>query len=99
VPQGEHLGPVPAGVAPARVCTTVARLVPFWAMSDAEEPAARFERVVREYGPPLTRLAATYTRGAMDQDDLPREILFALWRALSSFRGPTGLTVSGRTAL
>src|SRR5919202_2745776 len=56
-------------------------------MSDAEEPAARFDRVVREYGPALARLAATYTRDAMDRDDLLQEILFAIWRALSRFRG------------
>ena len=56
-------------------------------MSNTEGPAARFERIVREYGPALARLSAAYTRDTMDRDDLLQEIPFALWRALSSFRG------------
>jgi RNA polymerase sigma-70 factor (ECF subfamily) len=47
----------------------------------------RFERVVREYGPSLRRLAAAWERDPVAQDDLLQDILFALWRALPRFRG------------
>jgi RNA polymerase sigma factor (sigma-70 family) len=46
-----------------------------------------FERVVREYGPALARLAAGYVADPADRDDLLQEILVALWRALPGFRG------------
>lgn len=47
----------------------------------------RFERIAREYGPALARLAATYAPQKADQHDLLQEILVAIWRALTSFRG------------
>ncbi len=47
----------------------------------------RWNRVIREYGPALSRLARTYTSTAADADDLVQEIAFALWRALPGFRG------------
>ena len=46
-----------------------------------------FERVLREYGPALRRLAASWERDPAAQEDLLQEILFALWRALPRFRG------------
>lgn len=46
-----------------------------------------FERVLREYGPALRRLASSWERDAAAREDLLQEILFALWRALPSFRG------------
>ena len=42
---------------------------------------------MRDYGPALARLAATYARGKADQYDLLQEIWVAIWRALLSFRG------------
>lgn len=47
----------------------------------------RFERVVREYGPALRRLAGAWERDRAAREDLVQEILFALWRALPRFRG------------
>ena len=47
----------------------------------------RFERVLRDYGPALRRLAAAWEREPAAQEDLVQEILFALWRALPRFRG------------
>lgn len=35
----------------------------------------------------LSRLAGSFTRSAVDRDDLLQEIAMALWRALPSFRG------------
>src|SRR5687767_15328762 len=46
-----------------------------------------FERVLREYGPALRRLAASWERDPAAQEDLLQEILLALWRALPRFRG------------
>lgn len=46
-----------------------------------------FERVVREYGPALRRIARAWERDRPAQEDLLQEILLALWRALPRFRG------------
>lgn len=46
-----------------------------------------FERVAGEYGAALGRLAAAYERDEHEREDLLQDILFALWRALPSFRG------------
>ncbi|HXV86406.1 MAG TPA: RNA polymerase sigma factor [Gemmatimonadales bacterium] len=46
----------------------------------------RFDRLVAEHGAALRRLARGYA-GEANQEDLLQEILFALWRALPSFRG------------
>jgi RNA polymerase sigma-70 factor, ECF subfamily len=55
-------------------------------VADRVDNAECFERIAREYGPALARLAAAYA-GKADRDDLLQEILVAIWRALSSFRG------------
>jgi RNA polymerase sigma-70 factor (ECF subfamily) len=46
-----------------------------------------FDRIVREHGPALRRLAEGYAADASEEDDLLQEILFAVWRALPAFRG------------
>ena len=46
-----------------------------------------FNRVVREHGPALSRLAKGYVDTAADHDDLLQEILIAVWKALPRFRG------------
>jgi len=53
----------------------------------AEEDSQRFERIVREHGGALARLAAAYAPERADRDDLSQEILLAIWRALPRFRG------------
>lgn len=50
-------------------------------------PSPDFDRVHREYGPAILRLAAAYERDAHEREDLAQDILFALWSALPSFRG------------
>ncbi len=47
----------------------------------------QFDRLIREHGPALRRLAAAWERDPAAQEDLVQEILFALWRALPAFRG------------
>jgi len=46
----------------------------------------RFAELMREHGPGLGRVAASYSRPA-DQDDLRQEISIAIWNALDGFRG------------
>jgi RNA polymerase sigma factor (sigma-70 family) len=45
------------------------------------------ERVIREHGDLLDRVAWGYADNAQDLQDLMQEILMALWRALPGFRG------------
>ena len=47
----------------------------------------RFHRLLREYGPPIERLAAAYEADPNERQDLMQDIVFALWRALPTFRG------------
>jgi RNA polymerase sigma-70 factor (ECF subfamily) len=47
----------------------------------------RFDDILAVHGPALGRLAASYTRGAAEREDLLQEIVFAIWRALPRFRG------------
>ena len=46
----------------------------------------RFAELLRQYGPGLGRIAASYARPA-DKDDLRQEISIAIWKALDRFRG------------
>ena len=46
-----------------------------------------FERLLRDYGHALRRLAWAYTRDPVQGDDLLQEIALALWTALPRFRG------------
>jgi RNA polymerase sigma factor (sigma-70 family) len=46
-----------------------------------------FEHIVHAYGEALVRLAWGYTDNVPDHDDLLQDILVAIWRALSRFRG------------
>lgn len=47
----------------------------------------QFERVLREHGPALARLAAGYEANASTREELVQEIALAIWQALPSFRG------------
>jgi RNA polymerase sigma factor (sigma-70 family) len=48
---------------------------------------AVLERVIREHGALISRVARGYADNAHDADDLMQEIWTALWRALPRFRG------------
>jgi RNA polymerase sigma-70 factor (ECF subfamily) len=50
-----------------------------------------FEDVVREHGPMISRLAASYELDRARRDELRQEILLALWRALPAYRGEASL--------
>lgn len=59
------------------------------ALNDArrQELEQRYDRLLREHGAALRRVAASYERDAAKRDDLVQEIALALWRALPDFRG------------
>jgi RNA polymerase sigma-70 factor (ECF subfamily) len=46
----------------------------------------RFERLMREHGSAVVRLASVYERNTASRDDLVQEIGLALWKALPAFR-------------
>lgn len=46
----------------------------------------RFDRLLREYGTALVRLASSYARSSSDRDDLLQEMALGLWQALPGFR-------------
>ncbi|MDQ3205900.1 MAG: sigma-70 family RNA polymerase sigma factor [Pseudomonadota bacterium] len=54
-------------------------------------PAHSIEAVLREHGPLLARIAASYERDAARREDLVQEITLAVWRALDSWRGDASL--------
>jgi len=59
----------------------------FVSESTSETREDRFDRIMREYGPALSRLAFGYERVAGARDELTQEIALALWQALPHFRG------------
>jgi RNA polymerase sigma factor (sigma-70 family) len=48
---------------------------------------AWLEAVLEAHGAALARLAASYTRGQGEREDLFQEIVVAIWKALPRFRG------------
>lgn len=46
-----------------------------------------FDRILRQYGPALSRLAFGYEKVAGPRDELVQEIALAIWQALPQFRG------------
>jgi RNA polymerase sigma factor (sigma-70 family) len=47
----------------------------------------QFDRIMQEYGPAMSRLAASYERVASRREELVQEIALAIWQALPHFRG------------
>ncbi len=47
----------------------------------------KFDRILQEYGPALSRLAYSYEREPAAREELLQEIALALWQALPHFRG------------
>lgn len=55
--------------------------------SGDESVEARFDRLLREHGPSLSRLAFGYEKREAVRQELIQEIALALWQALPRFRG------------
>jgi RNA polymerase sigma-70 factor (ECF subfamily) len=47
----------------------------------------RFARIVRVFGPAISRTARSYAKTLAERQDLEQDIALAIWRALPSFRG------------
>ena len=47
----------------------------------------QFERILRDYGPALSRVASGYEPNSSMRDELIQEIAMAIWQALPGFRG------------
>jgi RNA polymerase sigma-70 factor, ECF subfamily len=56
-------------------------------VSARDELERRFDALLAVHGPALGRLAASYTRGLAEREDLLQDIALAIWRALPRFRG------------
>lgn len=50
-----------------------------------------FDRIVGEYGPLISRIAMSYEADPALREDLTQQIFLAVWQALPSFRGESGL--------
>lgn len=50
-----------------------------------------FERIVTDYGPLITRIAASYEADPSLREDLTQQILLAVWQALPSYRADASL--------
>jgi RNA polymerase sigma factor (sigma-70 family) len=55
--------------------------------STRETREERFDRILREFGPGLSRLALGYERAPSAREELTQEIALAIWQALPHFRG------------
>lgn len=58
---------------------------------DEQGRRGRWASTLSEHGPGLSRMAASYSRGAAEREDLEQDIALALWRALPTFRGESSL--------
>ena len=56
---------------------------------NAEMPP--FERIVREFGPLISRIAMTYEADPALREDLVQQIFLAVWQALPSYRADASL--------
>jgi len=54
-------------------------------------PEDRYDRILRDHGSALRRVAAAYERDRARREDLFQEICLAIWRALPHFRGEASL--------
>jgi RNA polymerase sigma factor (sigma-70 family) len=52
-----------------------------------ETTGERFDRILRQHGAALSRVASGYEKVAGARDELVQEIALAIWRALPHFRG------------
>ena len=57
----------------------------------ANGPSPPFERIVTDYGPLITRIAASYEADPSLREDLTQQILLAVWQALPSYRADASL--------
>jgi RNA polymerase sigma-70 factor (ECF subfamily) len=56
-----------------------------------DHSSGAFEQLMRDHGPMIRRIAASYEADRELAHDLAQEIFIAVWRALPSFRGESSL--------
>lgn len=76
-----------ANAIPARRIEPRSRPVSETSERTIETREERFDRVLREFGPALSRLACGYEKVAGAREELVQEIALAIWQALPHFRG------------
>ncbi len=59
--------------------------------SQSSDQAQIFQEILRIHSASLSRLCAVYERSLPEQKDLMQEILLAIWKSLSHFRGDSSL--------
>jgi RNA polymerase sigma-70 factor (ECF subfamily) len=52
---------------------------------------ASFDEILREHGPALWRVIASYAPPGAERDDLAQDILLAVWQAMERFRGESSV--------
>jgi RNA polymerase sigma factor (sigma-70 family) len=75
----------PASVSPAAAYTAGGT------SDDEKARRRRWTGALADHGRGISRLAASYTRGAAEREDLEQDIALALWRALPTFRSESSL--------
>ncbi len=50
-----------------------------------------FDDILREHGPSLWRVIASYAPPGAERDDLAQDVLLAVWQALARFRGESAV--------
>ncbi len=58
---------------------------------DLRERRRRWAALIEDHGVGISRMAARYTRGRCEHEDLEQDITLALWQALPGFRGESSL--------
>ncbi len=51
----------------------------------------QIDQIIADYGPLISRIAATYEADPVEQKDLVQEVLLAVWQGLSVFKGEASL--------
>ena len=52
---------------------------------------ASFDDILRDHGPAIWRVIASYSAPGPERDDLAQDVLLAVWQALERFRGESSL--------
>lgn len=60
-------------------------------MNAAPGTAPRFETIVTEFGPLISRIASSYEADPSLREDLTQQIFLAVWQALPNWRGESSL--------
>lgn len=80
-------GPCDAGTSAAETSAAATSVAAASAAGAGADADARYERLLREHGAALRRVAALYEHDPAAREDLFQDVCVAIWRALDRFRG------------